>query len=121
MAKIRGDNHAFGWPGREPRWTHVDKDGIDTAYSAASRIWFTIWNGIPGAVHYLPEEKQEYLTAKLLRLLRMVRSLTELKAGHVVGTRRDTWNLRSLFCKCNYDTLLTSFRSGRSCRYSNHP
>jgi hypothetical protein len=37
MAKIRGDNHAFGWPGLEPRWTHGDKDGIGTAYSAASR------------------------------------------------------------------------------------
>ncbi|MGA2599909.1 MAG: hypothetical protein ABSH09_23305 [Bryobacteraceae bacterium] len=47
MAKIRGDNHAFGWPGLEPRWTHGDKDGIGTAYSAASRIWFTVWNGIP--------------------------------------------------------------------------
>jgi pimeloyl-ACP methyl ester carboxylesterase len=70
-AKIRGDNHAFGWPGLEPRWTHGDKDGIGTAYSAASRIWFTVWNGIPGAGHYLPEEEPEYLTVELLRLLRM--------------------------------------------------
>jgi glucoamylase len=58
MAKIRGDNHAFGWPGLEPRWTHGDKDGIGIAYSAASRIWFTVWNGIPGAGHYLPEESR---------------------------------------------------------------
>ena len=71
MARIRGDNHSFGWPGLEPRWTHGDKDGIGTAYSAASRIWFTVWNGIPGAGHYLPEEKPEYLTVELLRLLRM--------------------------------------------------
>ena len=71
MARIRGDNHAFGWPGLEPRWTHGDKDGIGTAYSAASRIWFTVWNGIPGAGHYLPEEEPEYLTVELLRLLRM--------------------------------------------------
>ena len=47
---------------------HGDKDGIGTAYSAASRIWFTVWNGIPGADHYLPEEKPEYLTVALLRL-----------------------------------------------------
>src|ERR1700724_3588758 len=52
MARIRGDNHAFGWPGLEPRWTHGDKDGIGTAYSAASRIWFTIWNGIVTEVYY---------------------------------------------------------------------
>jgi hypothetical protein len=32
MARIRGDNHAFGWPGLEPRWTHGDKDGIGTGY-----------------------------------------------------------------------------------------
>jgi hypothetical protein len=71
MARIRRDNHAFGWPGLEPRWTHGDKDGIGTAYSAAGRIWFTVWNGIPGAGHYLPKEKPEYLTAELLRLLSM--------------------------------------------------
>ena len=58
MAKIRGENHAFGWLGLEPRWTHGDKDGIGIAYSAASRIWFTVWNGIPGAGHYLPEESR---------------------------------------------------------------
>ena len=58
MARIKGDNHAFGGPGLEPRWTHGDKDGIGTAYSAASRIWFTVWNGIPGAGHYLPEESR---------------------------------------------------------------
>ena len=52
MARIRGDNHAFGWPGQEPRWTHGDKDGIGTAYSAASRIWFTVWNGIVTEVYY---------------------------------------------------------------------
>ena len=71
MARIRGLNHAFGWLGLEPRRTHGDKNGIGTAYSAASRIWFTVWNGIPGAGHYLPEEKPEYLTAELLRPLRM--------------------------------------------------
>ena len=41
------------------------------ALRRAGRIWLTVWNGIPGAGHYLPEEKPEYLTAELLRLLRM--------------------------------------------------
>src|SRR5205085_2646730 len=43
---------AFGRPGIEPRWTHGDKDGVGTAYSASSRIWFTLWNGIITEVYY---------------------------------------------------------------------
>src|ERR1041384_1286217 len=43
---------AFGRPGIEPRWTHGDKDGVGTAYAAASRIWFTLWNGIITEVYY---------------------------------------------------------------------
>jgi glucoamylase len=44
--------NAFGGPGIEPRWTHGDKDGVGTAYAAASRIWFTLWNGIITEVYY---------------------------------------------------------------------
>lgn len=43
---------AFGRPGIEPRWTHGGKDGVGTAYSANSRIWFTLWNGIITEVYY---------------------------------------------------------------------
>ena len=43
---------AFGKPGIEPRWTHSNKDGIGTAYSADSKIWFTIWRGIVTEVYY---------------------------------------------------------------------
>ena len=45
-------NSAFGRPGIEPRWTHGDKDGVGTAYAVASRIWFTLWNGIVTEVYY---------------------------------------------------------------------
>jgi len=45
MAKHRGNKKAFGHPGLEPKWTHGDKDGVGTAYSADSRLWFTLWNG----------------------------------------------------------------------------
>jgi glucoamylase len=44
--------HAFGRPGIEPRWTHGGKDGVGTAYSADSRTWFTLWNGILTEVYY---------------------------------------------------------------------
>ena len=37
---------AFGRPGLEPRWTHGNKEGVGTAYSGGSRIWFTIFQGV---------------------------------------------------------------------------
>jgi glucoamylase len=52
MSAPRGDHQAFGRPGLPPRWAPGDKDGVGTAYSAASRIWFTIWNGIVTEIYY---------------------------------------------------------------------
>ena len=43
---------AFGKPGIKPRWTHSNKDGVGTAYSASSHLWFTIWNGIVTEAYY---------------------------------------------------------------------
>jgi glucoamylase len=45
MVKLRGQRDAFGWPGIEPKWTRGNKDGVGAAYSADSKIWFTLWNG----------------------------------------------------------------------------
>ena len=47
-----GGVEAFGKPGIEPRWTHSDKEGVGTAYSASSHLWFTIWNGIVTETYY---------------------------------------------------------------------
>jgi len=47
-----GAREAFGRPGIEPRWTHGGKDGVGTAYSTSSRIWFTVWNGVLTEVYY---------------------------------------------------------------------
>ncbi len=52
MARIRGEQYAFGWPGIEPRWTAGSKDGVGTAYSDASKIWFTLWRGILTEVYW---------------------------------------------------------------------
>jgi glucoamylase len=52
MPHFRGSRSAFGAPGLPPRWTHADKEGIGTAYSHGSRIWFTIWHGILTEVYY---------------------------------------------------------------------
>jgi len=44
--------NAFGAPGMEPRWTHGDKSGVGTAYSASSKIWFTLFGGIVTEVYF---------------------------------------------------------------------
>ncbi len=49
---IEGQGHAFGQPGSEPRWTSSRKDAVGMAYSAASRIWYTISHGILNEIYY---------------------------------------------------------------------
>src|SRR6185503_5380562 len=46
MSQIQFRKVAFGQPGLEPRWTHGNKEGVGTAYSGGSRIWFTIFQGV---------------------------------------------------------------------------
>jgi len=43
---------APGWPGIPPRWTSSAKEGVGTALSAASPIWFTISHGIFNEIYY---------------------------------------------------------------------
>lgn len=46
MAILLKMNQATGGPGIEPRWTRSDKEGVGTAYSDLSRVWFTVAKGI---------------------------------------------------------------------------
>ena len=50
--RLRGDRVATGAPGMSPRWSHSNKDGIGTAYSADSRLWYTLWRGIVTEVYF---------------------------------------------------------------------
>jgi glucoamylase len=43
---------AFGGPGIPPRWTSSSKEGIGTAYSASSRVWFTMSHGILNEIYF---------------------------------------------------------------------
>ena len=52
MAIIADSPKAFGGPGIEPRWTRSAKDVVGTAYSGASRIWYTVSYGILNEVYY---------------------------------------------------------------------
>jgi len=44
--------NASGAPGIEPRWTSSAKDGVGTAYSTSSHLWFTLSHGIVNEVYY---------------------------------------------------------------------
>jgi glucoamylase len=49
---IQQQGAAFGWPGVEPRWSSSRKDCVGMAYSASSRIWYTISHGILNEIYY---------------------------------------------------------------------
>ena len=52
MAVLRQSPVANGARGIAPRWTHSAKDVIGTAYSTASRVWFTVSDGVLSEVYY---------------------------------------------------------------------
>lgn len=43
---------AFGAPGMPPRWTSSTKQGVGTAYSVSSCVWFTLSHGILNEIYY---------------------------------------------------------------------
>jgi glucoamylase len=51
---MKGNNQesAFGHPGIEPRWTRSAKDAVGTAYSASSRVWYSLSSGILNEIYY---------------------------------------------------------------------
>ena len=59
MSKIVSNCPAFGHPGIEPKWTHGSKQGMGTAYSTASKVWFTLWNGTVTEVFYPTIDKPQ--------------------------------------------------------------
>src|SRR4051794_35986104 len=52
MATLLTQWPAPGGPGIPPRWTRSDKDGVGTAYSALSTVWFTLSRGVLNEVYY---------------------------------------------------------------------
>src|SRR5437899_12997153 len=53
MAILHDSPRATGGPGIEPRWTRSAKDIVGTAYSSASRVWFTGSKGVLNEI-YVP-------------------------------------------------------------------
>lgn len=66
MPQFTQNNPAFGHPGMEPRWTQGNKDGVGTAYSTSSRVWFTIWNGTLTEVFYPTIDRPQLRDLQLL-------------------------------------------------------
>jgi glucoamylase len=101
--KFRGNRVAPGAPGISPRWSHGDKVGVGTSYSADSKVWFTLWRGILTECYYpmidRPQLRDlEFLVADGAGLFHEerrhlsidVRPLTSTALGyHVTGTDPD--------------------------------
>ena len=49
---LEQQGEAPGAPGLEPRWTSSVKNLVGTAYSASSRVWYTLSHGIVNEVYY---------------------------------------------------------------------
>ncbi len=63
---LDGQGHAFGSPGLPPRWTSSAKDAVGTAYSASSRVWFTISHGILNEIYYPTIDRPQIRDMELL-------------------------------------------------------
>ncbi len=60
------DGAAFGSPGVPPRWTSSKKDAVVTAYSAASRVWFTVSHGTLNEVYFPTIDRPQTRDMELL-------------------------------------------------------
>src|SRR5690348_9400201 len=63
---LNDDGPAFGSPGLEPRWTSAQKDAVATAYSASSRVWFTVSHGILNEIYYPTIDRPQTRDMELL-------------------------------------------------------
>ena len=57
---------AFGQPGIPPTWTTSTKDGVGTAYSTSSRVWFTLALGIVTEIYYPTIDRPQIRDAQFL-------------------------------------------------------
>jgi glucoamylase len=57
---------AFGSPGVAPRWTSSKKDAVSTAYSASSRVWFTVSHGTLNEIYYPTIDRPQTRDMELL-------------------------------------------------------
>ena len=63
---LADDGPAFGAPGLAPRWTSSLKDAVLTAYSASSRVWFTVSHGTLNEIYYPTIDRPQTRDMELL-------------------------------------------------------
>lgn len=63
---LHDDGAAFGAPGLEPRWTSSRKDAVGTAYSASSRVWYTMSHGTLNEIYYPTIDRPQTRDMELL-------------------------------------------------------
>ncbi|MGC2205715.1 MAG: glycoside hydrolase family 15 protein [Thermoplasmata archaeon] len=94
--EARGDRVAFGGPGMTPRWSHSNKDGIGTAYSADSRLWYTLWRGVVTEVYFPTIDRPQLRDMQFLLTdgrsffheeRKVLRPVTERPNDHALGYR----------------------------------
>jgi glucoamylase len=92
----RGNRVAFGAPGMPPRWSHSNKDGVGTAYSADSRLWFTLWRGAVTETYFPTIDRPQLRDMQFLftdgktffhEERKHLRSKTERPNDHALGYR----------------------------------
>ncbi len=59
-------SEAFGAPGAASRWTSSNKDAVGTAYSASSRVWYTLHRGYLTELYYPTIDKPQVRDVRLL-------------------------------------------------------
>lgn len=86
---------AFGPPGISPRWTGSAKDGVGTAYSGSSRVWYTISCGILNEIYYPTIDRPQIRDFQFLitdgkswvREERHLKSTVTCLSSHALGFR----------------------------------
>jgi glucoamylase len=63
---LQDDGAAFGAPGLEARWTSSRKDAVGTAYSASSRVWYTLSHGTLNEIYYPTIDRPQTRDMELL-------------------------------------------------------
>ena len=99
MAVLLNQNPATGGPGIEPHWTRANKEGVGTAYSNLSQLWFTLSRGAINEVSYPTIDRPQirdlqYLVTDGATFLhdgrRNAHHTTEQLADHALGYRVTT-------------------------------
>jgi glucoamylase len=62
----RSENVAFGHPGIPPAWSSSSKEGVGTAYSTSSRVWFSLARGILTEIYYPTIDRPQIRDAQFL-------------------------------------------------------